>query len=295
MKNKKVLIIDGNNYCYKAYFAYNRLSYKGKLSNVVYGTITLVEKLIRDIKPDKTIFIVDRNRHEKRIEVLPDYKQSRKQKIGFEPESFFEQRHDVCTLLSQGFNVQCIAIKGQEADDLIYKEMRKSLKLGYDVVIASADKDFHQLITEDVSILSAKKDTILLTKDNLINHHGYNPNQVVDYLSLLGDNSDNIPGYKGIGETKALDFVKKHSIRKFLKDETLSYKGINKETLKEVYNKNRVLIDLKYFNRKFNKLKNYKSLNEYSKPKFDEDVIKDISISYGINMFRTKIFQKTFK
>jgi DNA polymerase-1 len=290
----KVLIIDGNNYCYKAYYAYNKLNHKGKLSNVIYGVVTMVESMIKELKPNKVIFIVDRNRHDKRIEVLPDYKGKRTTKIGFEPESFFEQRNDTCILLSQGFGITTIAIPGQEADDLIYKEVKALSKDKKNhIYIASTDKDFHQLITDNVFIYSAKKDKIILTPNNLKTHFKYNPNQVVDYLCLIGDDSDNIPGYKGIGEVKALSFVNLHSIKDFLKSD-VEFKGIDKSKLEEVYNRNRVLIDLKYFNRKFNKDKNVLK-NEYSVKQFNEEVIKDLSISYGINMFRTKIFQKTFK
>lgn len=292
MPNNPVIIVDGNNYAYRAYYAYARMkANNGTPSALVYGIPVFIKKLITDFNPSKVLVVFDGNRHQKRMEINPGYKKGRGTKIGFDPESFHSQKDDAMELLHKGLGIPVYRNKGQEADDIIYKLVRSHCKTN-DVVICSSDKDFNQLVDSSVSIWNHSKE-LLIQPDNCKKHFGYEPSQCVDYLCLDGDKSDGITGYRGIGEAKAKDFINKHSIKDFLKND-LSYPRINNDKLAEIYRINRTQIDLKYFNRRYNK-RVKPALAFKSKPGIDKSVIDDISIKYSTNSFRVKTFIKAFQ
>ncbi len=292
MYKNLTLIIDGNNYAYRAYYAYARMkSRKGNPSAVVFGIPTFLSKLINDFKPSRLIVVFDGDRHPKRMELNPGYKGSRGGKVGFDAEDFFKQKDVAMDLLHNGFGIPVYRNRGHEADDMIYKLAKKYKKKGH-VMIGSADKDFNQLIDEDLSIWNHNKDRVV-GLDNCYHLFGYHPDQCVDFLALDGDKSDGITGYRGIGEVKAKDFISKHSIKEFLKN-GLSYPRINNDKLASIYSTNRALIDLKYFNRRFNR-KVKPSYAFDSKPKMNKSVIDDISITYSTNSFRVPTFINKFK
>lgn len=249
----KILIIDGDNMLHRAYHKYGGFTNtSGKPSSMIFGFPYMVRTALTRFKPTKVYAVFDGGRSKHRLDILPEYK-NRDQKLGFDYENFQEQKATIKQLM---IDLAITVVWGPhyEADDLIYMLCRKHRD--DKVVILSGDKDFHQLISDNISIYSPHKEIELTTK-NLRNHFGYEPWEVVDYLCLTGDKSDKIPGYGGVGEIRAKQFISKFgSIKNFL----LSYnssmgKTLDPNKLAIVYKQNRTLIDLAYFYRKFHRKK----------------------------------------
>lgn len=243
------MLVDGDNLLYRAFYKFGGLTSKdGTPSGCLFGFPYILRSLLTKVKPDQVICVFDGGRDKSRMEKLPGYKE-REKKLGFDAQAFYNQKKWVMDLLP---NLSCWVVwhEGMEADDLIHKVTRRYVKKDWEVVIISGDKDFHQLITDTVSVYQPNKE-IFLTPKNLKHYTGYSPEECVDYLCLIGDKSDKIPGARGIGEKRARQFLDKYgSIRAYLNSGNKDYPQVTKD----VYNLNRYLIDLRYFyikNRQF--------------------------------------------
>lgn len=286
-----ILIIDGNNNLYRAYYKFTQMSnLEGLPSGVVYGFLTMTKGLIQKFNPDKVYIIFDGSRSKERLEILPNYK-NREKRIDFDSKSFYSQRDDLMKIL-KCLGIKCIREKGYEADDLIYALCHKNNK--EDIVIASRDKDFNQLISRKVSIWDGHNQ-ILLKKNTLKGRAGYEPKECVDYLVLDGDSSDKIPGVPGFGPSTIRKFLDEFgSIRKFLRNGgDFGKKG--EGVTKELYLRNKALIDLRYFYKKFLKHKDLSFLDVKVKfkPKFKK--AKALLLKYEIKLMYKETFIETFK
>jgi len=296
MTLNRLVIFDGNHLAYRAYYKFGTLkTIDGERTGVIYGMPYVAESIIRRLGPDKVVITFDGGRHHSRVELLPDYKK-RDQKLGFDKDDFYHQRDEGAKIFEY-LGIKIAWKRGFEADDLIAQITRRYSKKGWEVVIVSADKDFHQLIkhpTEDgygpVMMYNVSKGKMIdwfILKQFI----GYTTDQAVDYLCLTGDKSDNIPGYPGIGEKRGLQFLERFwSIKKFLEgDETFG--KMDKAKLKEIYQRNRKLIDLKYFYRTY--LMNEK-IPWTTSGKLDEKKLRAILAKYEINSFMKPQFINTF-
>lgn len=294
--NKQVLILDGSHLAYRAYYKFGNLkTLKGLRTSIIYGMPFIIESLVRKHRPDEIILVHDGGRSEFRKNLLPTYKE-RKQKLGFDSENFYNQK-DIATEILINLGVSVVKKKGFEADDLICMVARRYTGSGwlgdntYKATIVSGDKDFNQLIDENTIVWNSSSGERYNTI-NLKYKTGYTPDQCVDYLCLLGDHSDNIPGYKGMGEKRTLEFLEKYtSISNFLKLKE-KYKSIDNIALEEVYKRNRQLIDLKYFYRKF--LYNQQIPWTAYRPTINTTVVRDIARKYEVGTFMKPEFLKTF-
>lgn len=201
---KKFLILDGNNLLFRAFYALPQLTnFEGEYSNGVFGFTNMLIKLIKDEKPEYIAVAFDGPKKTFRHEKFSEYKGTRKPA----PEELLSQFPILKDLL-QKMNITIIEGDGFEADDIIGTLSKKFTET--ENIIVSADRDAFQLLNDNTSILLPKKgisESILLTKDNLKEYYGVNPDQVVDLKSLMGDSSDNIPGVGGVGEKTALDLI----------------------------------------------------------------------------------------
>jgi len=248
VKNK-LLILDGNHLAYRAYYKFPNLkTLDGVNTSVVYGIPYIVESLVRRFTPDKAIITIDGGRSKFRTDLLPTYKE-REQKLGFDKEDFYRQRSDALDFMS-AVGITTVGQIGYEADDLITMLCRRYTDAGFEILIISGDKDFNQLINDNVSVFNTGKG-ILYNNDNLKKYVGYIPTQCVDYICLTGDKSDNIPGYPGIGEKRGLKFLEEFGWVELFLSSDKKFGNIDKGKLKEIYKRNRKLVDLKYFYRQF--------------------------------------------
>ena len=299
--NKKLVIFDGNHLAYRAFYKFANLkTLDGVRTAVIYGMPYVAESLIRRLSPDEVVVVFDGGRSQFRLDLLPTYKQ-RDQKLGFDKADFYRQR-DVGMELFQAMGLRIVQKRYFEADDLIAMVARRYANANWNVTIVSGDKDFNQLIQQSCNYLPTLFGEISIyntgkakyyTYRNLEKELGYRPEQTVDYLSLLGDKSDKIPGYPGIGPVKASQLLKEYgSIQNFLKSDD-KFGKVDKVELKKVWKLNRKLIDIKYFYRKF--LIKEEIPWVYPNYGFDLDKLKILCGSYEINSFLKPQFIKTFK
>lgn len=288
MKNKLV-ILDGSHLAYRAYHKFPNLhTLDGVNTSVVYGIPYIVESLIRKFIPDKAIITLDGGRSPFRMGLLPSYKQ-RDQKLGFDKEDFYRQKDDAMKFMN-ALGISISGKKGFEADDLIAMISRRYAIRGWDVIIISGDKDFNQLIDDNILVYNTGKN-VLMDQFNLIKYTGYDPDQCVDYLCLTGDHSDNIPGYPGIGEIRGVKFLQEFgSVNRFLGSDN-KFGKVDKQKLKEIYKFNRQIIDLKFFYRKF--LIKEKMPIEHGI--FNDEKLKKLCRQFETNSFLKPQFINTYK
>lgn len=247
--SRKLIILDGNHLAYRAYYKFPNLkTLDGVNTSIVYGIPYIVESLIRKFIPDKAIITLDGGRSSFRQELLPEYK-ARDQKLGFDKEDFYRQRDDAMRFMD-ALGLKIAHKKGFEADDLIAMISRRYATQAWDIIIISGDKDFNQLISDSISVFNTGRG-ILYDIDNLKEYVGYNPDQCVDYLCLTGDKSDGIPGYPGIGEKRGLNFLSQYGHINSYLESGQKFGKIDNEKLKEIWKRNKKIIDLKYFYRNF--------------------------------------------
>jgi DNA polymerase-1 len=286
-----LLIIDGNNYAHKSYHAYSRLSYKGQGVSVIFGMPSIIKSLIFHHEPKRVIIVWDGNKSKHRLKALPKYK-DRSHKVNMDYEDFLIQKAIVQKMFTY-LGVTQVLNPEQEADDLIAVLVSKLGKRYKNIIIASGDKDFHQLLSKGVFIWNDSLKQ-MITQETCKILFGYNPNQTVDYLTLLGDTSDNIPGYRGMGEKKSAAFLAKYnSIQAFL-DSKEEFPSIDRNKLLEVVRINRLLIDLSYYQSKFKEELTIQFIGDTSKPKIKAEKFKAICKKFRLNKFMSTSFIKQY-
>lgn len=192
---KTLVLLDFYNYLYRAFYGIRPLhTKKGQLVNAVYGMATMTQSIMRDHGPFQ-ICVIEEGGANWRREAYEGYKDNRKTM----PDDLKSQ----VALIKEMFkhlNIPMISVSGQEADDVIASIATQST---FDrVLIASSDKDLFQLVGDKVKVLDTMKG-IIFDEEKVQEKFGVKPSQIGDYLSLVGDSSDNVPGAKGIGPKAA--------------------------------------------------------------------------------------------
>ncbi|MFH1519700.1 MAG: DNA polymerase I [Candidatus Omnitrophota bacterium] len=203
MSKKIVYLIDGTSLCYRSFFALKLSTSSGIPTGAVYGVYLTLKKLITKHNPFYMGVCFDVSRKTFRQEKFKEYKINRPAL----PDELKAQIPLVKKMISF-LGIRIIEQEGFEADDLIASLCNKALKNHLSVVIASSDKDFYQLIDSDrVQVYNYNKDKFI-GKDDFLKEYGFEPKLMIDYLSLAGDSTDNIPGARGIGKVGAAKLIK---------------------------------------------------------------------------------------
>lgn len=200
----RLLIVDGHAYAYRAFHAIRELrSPAGQPTNAIYGFVKMLEKMRAAIAPTHLVVVWDGGLNADRLAALPDYKAQRPEM----PEDLRPQLDDIGRfLVAAGVAGYCR--EGVEADDYIATLARKAATAGWYVVIASSDKDFMQLVSPTVGLLNPNDKTgAIWGQDQVMAKTGVAPAQVADWLALMGDAVDNIPGVAGVGPKTAADLL----------------------------------------------------------------------------------------
>ena len=209
-----VFLVDGYALIYRAFFAMiaRPLTTKsGENTSAVWGITNFLLRLYENYHPEYVGWVHDRG-VSFRQEQYPEYKATR-EKLGEELQQDFDRSLErVCQVLD-AFHIPVIAINGYEADDVVATLAQRAAGGGLQAVIVSGDKDFYQLIGDGVALLNpgrggqAAVEEQWVDRSNASERLGVPPERVVDYLALVGDTSDNIPGVKGIGDKTALQLL----------------------------------------------------------------------------------------
>lgn len=194
----KLYLIDGNSYVYRAFFAIRDLSdLKGRPTNAVFGFTNMLLKILREKEPDGIVVAFDAGRKTKRHDIYPEYKANR----SATPEELITQMPIVKDVV-RAMNIRQFEAEGYEADDILATLAAHAEKDGADVFVVSSDKDMLQIVTDNIKIYDPMKDKVI-GMDEVIARFSVPPSRVTEYMALVGDTSDNIPGVKGVGEKTA--------------------------------------------------------------------------------------------
>ncbi|MGD0021141.1 MAG: DNA polymerase I [Smithellaceae bacterium] len=204
-KNPLVVLVDGSNYLYRAFYAIPMLTNsKGFPTNAIYGFTNMLLKLLRELEPDYIVVSFDVKGPTTRHEEFTDYKATRKPM----PDDLSPQIPFIKDVV-RGFSIPVLEKQGTEADDIIGTLAERMSKKNWRVVIVSGDKDLMQLVDENVTMIDTMKDKtydVAAVKERF----GVEPGKVVEILGLMGDTSDNIPGVPGIGPKTAQRLIEEY-------------------------------------------------------------------------------------
>jgi len=202
--SQRLLIVDGHAYAYRAFYAIRNLrSPAGHPTNAIYGFVKMLAKMKAGLAPTHLMVVWDGGLSAERLAALPEYKAQR-------PEMPDDLRPQLDGLVGYLQAAGIASFRGDdvEADDYIACLARQAAQVGMAVVIASADKDFMQLVSPQIGLLNPNDKTEAVWTDEQVQAKaGVRPAQIVDWLALMGDSVDNIPGVPGVGPKTAADLL----------------------------------------------------------------------------------------
>ena len=208
MKNKSFVVVDAMAMAYRAYFAFiNRpfTTKSGEPTSAVFGFMNQFVKVLEDHKPDYIAVASDSKEKTFRHKMYKEYKATREEM----PEDMVPQIGRIKEII-EILNIPLYIKPGYEADDIIGSAVRQAEKKGMISYAVTPDKDYMQLVTEKTTVAKPGRgsdDVIFYNVKKVNEEYGFEPKQMIDYLSLVGDSSDNIPGVRGIGPKTALPLI----------------------------------------------------------------------------------------
>jgi len=209
MKNedKSLYLIDGNSLCYRAFYAIKELSTsKGFPTNAIYGFVNMLRKIIKDHEPDMMAVVFDMAGPTERHLKYEEYKIHREPM----PDALADQMDRIKEVV-EAYNIPVVRMQGYEADDIIATIADKSAKKGINVTIVSNDKDALQLVNDRIKVFSPHPMGDKLYDEAAVEKkYGVHPGAMVEMMALMGDQSDNVPGVKGVGQVTAAKLVKEY-------------------------------------------------------------------------------------
>lgn len=199
-----LLLYDAYSLIYRAFFAIHSLSGpEGQPVNAIYGLAKMLQKMAADHTPSYHAIVFDLGAPHKRLTLLPSYKAQRPPT----PPDLDRQLPVIRDMLL-AMRVPLVEMEGEEADDIIATLAVDTSRANHSVLIASNDKDFMQLVEPRIRLLRPDgKESVIIDPDAVRKRYGVSPGQMVDFLSLLGDAVDNIPGAPGVGEKTAAQLL----------------------------------------------------------------------------------------
>lgn len=201
----KIYIVDSSGYIFRAFYAVRQLTTKsGFPTNALFGFLKMYLKLLNNIESDYIVSVFDTGKKNFRHDLFTEYKSNRvkcPEELAIQMPFFRD--------IAKAFGMKVLEQEGFEADDVIATVTKKALSLGIKVEIISADKDLMQLVDDDTTVWDTMKDKHY-NKDGVIEKLGITPNKVGDYLALVGDSSDNVPGVHGLGPKTAIALLEKY-------------------------------------------------------------------------------------
>ena len=199
---KPVVLIDGSSYLFRAFHALPKLmSTKGAHTGAIRGVISMIKKLMKDYEGSHIAVVFDARGKSFRNELYAEYKANRSKM----PDDLREQIAPIQNII-QMMGLPLIIIEGVEADDVIGTLACQATAMQLPVVISTGDKDMAQLVNEHVTLINTMTDT-LMDHEGVIAKFGVRPDQIIDYLALVGDTSDNIPGVPKCGPKTAVKWL----------------------------------------------------------------------------------------
>ena len=193
-----LILVDGSSYLYRAYHAFPPLTNSaGEPTGAMYGVLNMLRSLLLQYKPSHVAVVFDAKGKTFRDELFEAYKSHRPPM----PDDLRAQIEPLHTMV-KAMGLPLLAISGVEADDVIGTLALAAEKIGKPVLISTGDKDMAQLVTPNITLINTMNNAIL-GPDEVVEKYGIPPSLMIDFLALMGDSSDNIPGVAGVGEKTA--------------------------------------------------------------------------------------------
>ncbi|WP_368903741.1 DNA polymerase I [Providencia sp. 2.29] len=194
-----LILVDGSSYLYRAYHAFPPLTNSaGEPTGAMYGVLNMLRSLIMQYKPSHVAVVFDAKGKTFRDELFESYKSHR-------PPMPDDLREQIAPLheMVEAMGLPLLVVSGVEADDVIGTLARQASQKGIPVLISTGDKDMAQLVEPNITLINTMTNTILGPQE-VEDKYGVPPELIIDFLALMGDSSDNIPGVPGVGEKTAL-------------------------------------------------------------------------------------------
>lgn len=227
-ESKPLVLIDGSSYLFRAFHALPKLmSTKGANTGAIRGVISMVRKLMNDYEGSYIGVVFDAKGKSFRNDLYPEYKANRAKM----PDDLREQIEPIQTIIRQ-MGLPLIIVDGVEADDVIGTFAQQATDKKMPVVISTGDKDMAQLVNEHVTLINTMTDTVM-DEAGVTEKFGVRPDQIIDYLALVGDTSDNIPGVPKCGPKTAVKWLTEHESLKGVMEHSDEVKGKVGEYLRD--------------------------------------------------------------
>lgn len=213
----RLFLIDGYALIYRAFFALLQrplATSRGENTSIAWGIASFLKRLLATHKPELLGWVHDSGKTF-RDDLYPDYKATR-EKLADDLQADFDRGRERVLQLLAAYGIPVLTAEGFEADDVIGTMASQGVAAGYNVVIVSGDKDFQQLVEPGVWLLNPGRGGPASVEEQWVGMHNANdrlgvpPERVIDYLAIVGDSSDNVPGVKGIGEKGAIELINQY-------------------------------------------------------------------------------------
>ena len=197
-----LVLVDGSSYLYRAFHAFPPLTNSaGEPTGAMYGVLNMLKSLISQVQPSHIAVVFDAKGKTFRDEMFEQYK-SHRPPMPDDLRKQIQPLHDIIRALG----IPLLVIEGVEADDVIGTLAVAASKTNQKVLISTGDKDMAQLVDDNIMLINTMNNT-LLDREAVIEKYGIPPELIIDYLALMGDSADNIPGVAGVGEKTALGLL----------------------------------------------------------------------------------------
>nr|WP_278995834.1 DNA polymerase I [Plesiomonas shigelloides] len=194
-----LILVDGSSYLYRAFHAFPPLTNAGgEPTGAMYGVLNMLKSLLNQFAPTEMAVVFDAKGKTFRDEMFAEYKAHRPP-MPDELRSQIEPLHQMIRALG----LPLLVVSGVEADDVIGTLAKQAAANGRDVLISTGDKDMAQLVSDKITLINTMNNTVLGPQE-VREKYGVGPELIIDFLALMGDSSDNIPGVPGVGEKTAL-------------------------------------------------------------------------------------------
>lgn len=205
-QNKPLILVDGSSYLYRAFHALPALTNsKGFPTGAVYGMINMLRRLVSDYQPEYMAVVFDAKGKTFRDEIYEAYKATRREM----PHELIQQISPIHNII-QAMGLPILTVEGVEADDVIGTLASQAKASGMQTIISTGDKDLAQLVNESVTLINTMSNTTL-DPEGVKTKFGVLPERMVDYLTLVGDSSDNIPGVPLVGPKTAAKWLQEYN------------------------------------------------------------------------------------
>ena len=197
-----LVLVDGSSYLYRAFHAFPPLTNTaGEPTGAMYGVLNMLKSLISQVQPTHIAVVFDAKGKTFRDEMFEQYK-SHRPPMPDDLRKQIQPLHDMIRALG----IPLLVVEGVEADDVIGTLALQASRLGKKVLISTGDKDMAQLVDDNIMLINTMNNS-LLDREGVIEKYGIPPELIIDYLALMGDSADNIPGVAGVGEKTALGLL----------------------------------------------------------------------------------------